>query len=250
MDVNNENGIKSEEVKHDDVDLAEEELKQIVPNADKKIKSKKTGMVFLIITALILLAIPSALMIWEVVKENKEQILRSEMVDYLTFSYALHLRSYWAMTNLDYALEAARNDGDYGKTTMYLPLYVKRARRQVSLAQEEIRSFGGEIPLEARVSYNLLKDCFDELEDISDELHSIPPAVVPYGELITDSIITTWGGREAVRVRFDLRAGRLSEIRQNAVTYGYDWLYEDMRLKAFYNIQMSPGQNMFSSSLF
>ena len=172
------------------------------------------------------------------------------MSNYLVFSYALHLRSYWAMTNIDYAFEAASNEGDYGKTTMYLPLYIKRAKRQVTLAQEEIDEYNGSIPIQARTSYNLLRNCFNDLEDLTDEFESIPAAVVPYGELVSDSVITTWTAREAVRVRFDLLQGNLRSLRSDAVTDGYDWVYEDMRLKALYDIHVEPGQTMFSSSYF
>ena len=249
MDNDNivENGIESEEEKHEN--MVEEESEELVPDTSTNAGPRKPN-IFLVIAVLLLLAIPSAYVILQFIGNRNDQILRSEMTSYLVFSYELHLRSYWAMTNIDYAFEAGSNDGDYGKTTMYFPLYVKRAWRQVSLAQEEISSYRGEIPSEASISYRRLCNCFDELEELSDDLRSIPSRVVPYGEFVADSIITTWTGREAVRSRFDFLKGNLREIRMDAVVYGYDWVYEDMRLKAFYDIQLDPGQTMFSSNSF
>ena len=206
----------------------------------------RIGRIFLVTFGLILLALPSVLMYLE----RAELDLRADVANYLVFSYALHLRSYWAMTNIDYAIEAGNNDGDYGHTTMYMPLYIKRAQRQVDLAQAEIDSYNGSIPNEVRTSYNQLCDCFDELEDVTDELHNIPRSVVPYGELVSDSVITTWTAREAVRIRFDLRENGIRNNRMDAVSYGYEWVYEDMRLKAIYDLQIEPGQTMFSSSSF
>jgi|GEM_PF-4024053 len=215
-----------------------------------KRKRKKSGRAVLVVLAFILLAMPSVFLYLAKSEDNANEELRAEMSNYLVFSYALHLRSYWAMSNIDNAFEAASNEGDYGLTTMYLPLYIKRAKRQVTLAQEEIDGYNGTIPIQARTSYNLLRNCFNELEDLTDEFESIPTAVVPYGELVSDSVITTWTARQAVRVRFDLLQDNLRSLRSDAVSSGYEWVYEDMRLKATYDIKVEPGQTMFSSSSF
>lgn len=236
--------------------IAEDQTTQLTPDSEKHKKPRtrrRCCRAFIRFLGwfmfFILLAIPAAILIEHRFETQEQQLVRQQMVDYLVFSYTLHLRSYWTMNFVDNALEAGANDGDYGVTTKFYPVFVRRADGQVSAAQEEIRDFSGTIPPEARDSYNEMRKYFNEMEDLVSSLQSVQLAV-PYGDLLADSVIVSWGGRQALRQRFDISQGTLRGIRQDAVTAGYDWVYEDLRLKALYQIDLDLGQTMFQSNSF
>jgi hypothetical protein len=198
----------------------------------------------------ILMSLPSIL-IYIGQKHDEEIILtRSIIADYLVFSHSIHMRSYWAMSNIDYAIEAGANAGDYGCTTMYFPLYASRAADQTSVALEEISDYRGVIPQQAQPSYQYMCSCIEELDSLALTLKNMPFGVVPMADLVPDSMITSWDSRQALRDRFALRSRAIDGIRSAAVRDGYDWVYTDMELKAVYDINVEQGQAMFQSSSF
>jgi hypothetical protein len=206
------------------------------------------SLVYVLLFAL--LALPSALLLQQKQIENQNNLIRQTLCEYLTFSHSMHMRSFWAMTNLDYAMEAARNSGDYGQTTEYFPLYANRALTQTEAALEEIESIRNRVPSEAAESYEQLTEGMEGLNQLATTLNEMPGLVVPSGDLIRGERITTWSSREALRIYFASLESSLKSIRGDAVSVGYEWSYSDMLLKALYNIVIEQGQTMFQSSSF
>lgn len=213
-------------------------------------KLRKVGLIVGGVVLFALLALPSVLIYLEKKSDERFESERALIADYLVFSHSIHMRGYWAMSSLDDAMEAGGNSGDYGSTTTYFPLYVKRAFVQINAASEELQAYRTSVPPQAQTSFNYMCGCFDALDDLATNLRSLPVGIVPPNEIVADSVITTWSSRQAVRDRFAIREGGLRTTRMEAVSDGYSWVYEDMRLKAFYDIRIDQGQTLFQSSYF
>jgi hypothetical protein len=197
-----------------------------------------------------LVALPSVLLYLDHQREQDFELVRSTVIDYLVFSHSIHMRSYWAMSCIDSAREAGQNSSGYGITTRYYPMYAKQALRQTTLALEEIQAYRDSIPPEAEASFLLLSACVEELDSVAILLKNMPQGVVPSADIIADSVITSGIGQQALRDRFSLRVRGVNAVRDNAVSLGYSWVYEDMRLKAIYDITLDQGQALFQSSYF
>jgi len=197
-----------------------------------------------------LLALPSVLLYLDKKSDERFESERTLVANYLVFSHSIHMRGYWAMSSLDQAMEAGGNSGDYGSTTMYFPVYAKRALRQTAAALDEIADYRGHVPIAAQTSFDYMSDCIEGLDSLATVLKYLPVGWVPSEDIVADSIITTWNSRQALRDRFAVRENSLRALRRAAVTDGYDWVYEDMKLKAFYDIRIDQGQTLFQSSYF
>lgn len=204
----------------------------------------------LTVLAFVLLALPSALIIYTYSKDNSEQERVDNIAEYLVFSHQIHLRSYWAMRSIDNAFEAGTNYGDMGRTTEHYLVYLNTAARQTAYALEEIEEYDDRVPLEASESFRRMEDCMEELEELTTSMLRLPRNVVHSQFISSDSTITDWDSREALRDAFGARESRFRSTRSSAVSNGYEWVYEDMRLKAVHDIRIQQGQTMFQTSSF